>query len=154
MADSPFRLKRMYQQTNIFQVITRKEPLNSKPVKREVLKFHKRIVCDFSFVSESKRTGSRKKVLRLTENRYRVRHNILTFLAFYFVPGNWSGSFRLNDFDGWQEGKRFESFSFARDLRRLRKSFRVSTFVNCEVTLKFYFGESLTEVTRLAKCRF
>lgn len=31
-------------------------------------------------------------------------NNILTiFFAFLFRPSNWSGSFRLNDFDGWQE---------------------------------------------------
>ena len=39
-------------------------------------------------------------------------NNILTVLfCILFCPSNWSGSFRLNDFDGWQE-KGFWVFIF------------------------------------------
>lgn len=42
-------------------------------------------------------------VLILTENRYQKHSNILRLFCILFHPGNWSGSFWLNDFDGWQE---------------------------------------------------
>lgn len=49
--------------------------------------------------------------LILTENRYQMRREensrVSHFCIFYFNPGNWSGSFWLNDFDGWQGEKVF-----------------------------------------------
>lgn len=49
---------------------------------------------------------------------YDDNNNILTipFCIFISVPGNWSGSFRLNDFDGWQE--KGSSFGSEETLRK------------------------------------
>lgn len=70
----------------------------------------------------------KRKLLVLTENRYHVQQQHFS-ISCIFVPSQhyWSGNFRLNDFDGWQEKGSNFSFCFP-DLRILWKSFLL-TFV-------------------------
>lgn len=79
-----------------------------------------------------------------------TRTNPNVCFCILFCPGNWSGSFRLNDFDGWQEkGLNFplrfvfyfgspstftESFSFFLTFVKLLK--HLSTFISEQFWLK------------------
>lgn len=69
---------------------------------------------------------------------------IFLFLHFYFVPGNWSGSFRLNDFDRWQEKGSTSPAHLFSDLRLLCENFSIWHLSNSKhLFCLFYFWEEV-----------
>lgn len=130
--------------------------MTAKGTGKYFLKFHKRakkfskikitqnVLCRLGWGGREKET-----FLVLTENRYHTydNNNILTFLAFLFRSGNWSGSFRLNDFDGWHEKGSNFPFYFFTGLSRLWKVF-FAISDSCQIQNTFlcaFSAESISE---------